>query len=115
MMKPLRAALCAALALGLFACSQAQLDQAATTADSAAAQIQQAAVAVSPALTAACTDAMSLAGVAALVPQAAPILPFVTAGCGTAEGLAKLAADPSSVEWVGTLVGQLKAVVPLQG
>lgn len=67
---------------------------------------------VEPALDAACSDAMALAPLAALVPQAAAIVPFVMAGCSTAEGVAKLAADPSSTQWVGQLIGQIKAVLP---
>lgn len=63
---------------------------------------------VSPALTAACDEAMAIAGIALFVPGAGGITPFITAGCATAEGVAKLAADPASTQWVGTLIGQVK-------
>ncbi len=71
---------------------------------SGCAQVQQAAAKIDPALQTACNDAML---VAPLVPA---IGVYVTAGCTTAEGLTKLAADPTSAEWLGTLVGQIKAL-----
>lgn len=39
-----------------------------------------------------------------------PITPYVIAGCATEEGLAKLATDPSSIEWVNGLVSQIKVL-----
>lgn len=65
---------------------------------------------VEPQLAAACEAANKLAPVAMLVPYAAAIVPFVTAGCNTADGLAKLASDPSSTAWVNQLIGQMKAL-----
>lgn len=49
-----------------------------------------------------CGDAMALA------PLAGPIAPYIIAGCGTASGLAKLAADPTSTAWVQNLIAQVK-------
>lgn len=59
------------------------------------------ATAVQPGLQAACSDAMALA------PIAGPIAPYIIAGCGTAEAIDDLAADPTSTEWVGKLIGQI--------
>lgn len=58
------------------------------------------------------TSAVSLACSAAapFVPIAGDIAPFIVAGCLTEQGLAKLAADPSSAEWVNGLVAQVKAL-----
>lgn len=52
---------------------------------------------------AACSTAMMLA------PAAGPAAPFILAGCGSAEAIAKLASDPSSVAWVENLIAQAKA------
>lgn len=68
------------------------------------------AASIQPALQTACTDAMAIANIAGLVPGVGAIVPYLNAGCGTAEGLVKLAADPSSTEWVGQLSGQIKAL-----
>lgn len=74
------------------------------------AQLQTTATRIEPQLEAACAVARQVAEVASFVPAAATITPYVKMGCSTAEGLAKLAADPSSVEWVGQLVGKMKAL-----
>lgn len=92
------------LILALNNCSTAQL----SAFSSSAARVE-------PALAAACVTATSLATVAGLVPGVGAILPYITVGCSTAEGLARLAADPSSVEWVGQLSGQIKALAAPTG
>ena len=46
----------------------------------------------------------------ALSPAAGPIAPYILAGCGTAEGLAKLASDPAAVQWVNGLIAQVRAL-----
>lgn len=51
----------------------------------------------------ACAEAMPL------VPLAGPVAPYITAAC-TADGIVKLASDPSSVQWLGQLIGQVKAL-----
>ena len=93
----------ASLAL-LGACSTAQI---AST---------QAVLATVPAdLAAACATASSAAAIAqATVKGGASntvsnISSYVTAGCGTAQAIATLAADPSSTEWVGNLTTAVKA------
>lgn len=65
---------------------------------------------VEPALEAACSTASALATVAGLVPGVGAILPYIKVGCGTPEGLARLAADPSSTEWVDQLIGTIKTL-----
>lgn len=93
-----------ACALSLAGCSAAQ-QQAFTNG----------AASVQPALQAACIDAMAIANIAGLVPGVGAIVPYINAGCGTAEGLVKLAADPSSIEWVGQLSGQIKTLASAVG
>lgn len=73
------------------------------------------AASVQPALQTACTDAMAIANIAGLVRGVGAIVPYLNAGCGTAEGLVKLAADPSSTEWVGQLSGQIKGLASAVG
>lgn len=51
-----------------------------------------------------CGTAMTLA------PVAGPIAPYIMVGCGTAEGLAKLASDPTSKAWVAKLIADVKAL-----
>lgn len=96
--------LAAASLCALAACSAQQ--QATFTADAAK---------VSPILQTACTDAMAIANIAGLVPGVGSIVPYLNAGCGTAEGLVKLAADPSSTEWVATMAGSIKTLAGLAG
>lgn len=69
----------------------------------------------SSAVEAACNEAVPIANAAALVPGVAPIAAYVVAGCMTAEGLAKLAADPTSAAWVGTLIAQIRALAARVG
>lgn len=73
----------------LAACTNGMVDQTKATTDSTA-------------LVTACNTAMGLA------PLAGPIAPWIIAGCGTAEAIAKLAADPSSVAWVNGLIAQVR-------
>lgn len=73
-------------------------------------QFTQGAAKVEPKLAAACQDAMLVANIAGLVPGVGAVVPYITAGCATADGLAKLAADPNSVQWVGELIGKIKTL-----
>ncbi len=73
------------------------------------------AAAISGPLQTACNDAIGIANIAGLVPGVGAIVPYITAGCATAEGLTKLAADPTSTQWVGTLIGQVKAIAASAG
>lgn len=91
-------ALAAFAALGLFGCSSSQVSATATA-------VQQA-----------CTDATqaeqtaeSLAKGGALA-TVDSIAAYVNAGCSTATAIAALAESPSSVEWLGTLQGELSAL-----
>ncbi len=66
-------------------------------------------------LQAACTDAIAIANIAGLVPGVGAIVPYITAGCATAEGIARLAADPSSTQWLGQQIGAIKALAAAVG
>jgi len=57
---------------------------------------------IDPALIAACDAAMALS------PVAGPYAVWIDAGCGTAEAVARLAADPSSTAWVNGLIAAVK-------
>lgn len=70
----------------------------------ATAQIASKAQAIQPALIAACNTAMTLA------PLAGPYAQFIVAGCGTTEAVDKLAADPSSTQWVNGIVASVQAL-----
>ncbi|HEX5321655.1 MAG TPA: hypothetical protein VFW46_21025 [Stellaceae bacterium] len=87
------------IAIGLSACSglPAQVSQDQAKVATVAQRIQ-------PGLVTACTAATALS------PVAGPIAPFIVAGCGTAEAIDKLAADPSSTEWVNGLITQAETV-----
>jgi nitrous oxide reductase accessory protein NosL len=85
-----RYALIAAVA-ALAACSQVQEDRAVSAAQTANMTLESA-----------CDMAVMLA------PIAGPYAPFITAGCSTAEGIAKLASDPSSVAWVEGLIADVR-------
>lgn len=74
------------------------------------AQFSRAAARADQVLQAACSDALALGNIAGLVPGVGAIIPYINAGCATADGLAKLASDPSSTQWVGQLIGQVKAL-----
>ena len=80
-----------ALVLLLASCTQGQVDPAKVAV-------------VDAGLAAACNTAMALS------PAAGPIAPYILAGCGTAEGLAKLASDPAAIQWVNGLIAQIKAL-----
>lgn len=77
-----------------------------------AAQLQLASTDVS----AACADAIGAANKALLLGSASPgvvtVANGVILGCTSAEGLAKLAADPSSPQWLGIQQGMLTAAAP---
>ncbi len=64
------------------------------------------------ALNLACREAISIANLVTtgFIPGANEIVPFIRAGCATAEGLAKLAADPTSAQWVGDQIGKIKVL-----
>ena len=79
------------LGLWLTGCTQGQVDPAKVAVVDSQLQL-------------ACDTAMALA------PAAGPIAPYILAGCGTAEGLAKLASDPASIQWVNGLIAQVKAL-----
>ncbi len=62
---------------------------------------QEQRTATSDAITAACTDIAPVLVVAGVIPAAGTIAAGVQVGCFTAEGIAKLAADPASAVWIG--------------
>jgi len=66
-------------------------------------------------LRSACSEALFVANVAGLVPGVGAIVPYINAGCATAEGLAQLAASPTGVQWVGQLIGTVKALAGARG
>lgn len=89
MIKSITTALAAAtLAIGLSACTPAQVEKAQS-------YHQQ--------LVAACSVAMALA------PMAPAIAPWIVGGCGTAQSIAKLALDANSLNWVMSLIRDAKA------
>lgn len=92
------------LALALWGCTAAQ-----TT------QVQSTAGQVDTALQSACTDALLVANIAGLVPGVGAIIPYINAGCATADGIAKLAADPTSAAWLGQLTGEIKQLAAAAG
>ena len=48
----------------------------------------------------------------ALSPVAGPYAVWIDAGCGTAEAVARLAADPSSTAWVNGLIAAIRQQQP---
>ena len=78
-------------------------------------RINRGAASVEPALTMACNDALAVANLAGLVPGVGTIVPYITAGCATAEGVARLAADPTSTQWLGQLIGMIRALATAAG
>ncbi len=98
-----RLILIGALASGLMGCSA---DQSAKF-DAGIAKFQAGAAKVEPVLAAACDSAVKLTLVAGLIPGVGAIVPYINEGCRTADGLAKLAADPTSLEWLGELKGKI--------
>lgn len=104
-MKPLvRLHAAGGMMLALAGCSPAQLAQFSSTASN-----------VSSALTMACNDAITAANIAGLVPGVGAIVPYINAGCATGEGIAKLAADPSSTAWLGQMTGEIKTLASNAG
>jgi hypothetical protein len=61
---------------------------------------------IDPALIAACEAAVALSPVAGLYAV------WIDAGCGTAEAVARLAADPSSTAWVNGLIAAIRQQQP---
>jgi hypothetical protein len=95
----------AAAMLALEACTATQLATAQDVLAAAPADIQ-----------AGCNDALAAAGLASGVVKGGAtntvgsIVAGVVVGCTTAEGVAKLAADVSSAEWLGQQAGTLKTL-----
>ncbi len=52
-------------------------------------------------VTAACTDAAPVLAVAGAIPAAGTVALGLQVGCFSAEGIARLAADPASAVWIG--------------
>jgi hypothetical protein len=79
-------------------------------------QTQQVLAQLPAALQGACSTALAAANLASgtvrggAANTVAQITAGVVVGCTTAEGIAKLAADPSSTEWLGIQTGTLNAV-----
>jgi hypothetical protein len=100
----------AAALLALASCSPSQV-----------AQTQAALSASVTAVQAACKDAQAAGAVArdtvkgGAVATVNTINTYVLAGCGTAQAVAALAADSSSVAWLGEQTGQLKAAAQPAG
>lgn len=63
---------------------------------------QQADLPYLQALSNACGVAMSLS------PLAGPVAPWIIGGCATADAVAKLAQDPSSLAWVNGLIAKAR-------
>lgn len=101
-------ALASLLVLG--ACSASQV-----------AQTQSALSASVGAVQAACKDAQAAGAVANMTARGGAVATvntinaYVLAGCGTAQAVAALAADSSSVAWLGEQTGQLKAAAKPAG
>ena len=83
---------CLALAIGL----------AAALGLAACQQIAAEANKIDPKLTAACDAALALA------PFAGPYAVWIEAACGSAEAIAKLAQDPSSLAWLDQLIADVE-------
>lgn len=96
-------------ALALSACTAAQVAEFQGKVSTTAGQAL-------PELTAACANLVSLANIAgAVVPGAGAITTYVYPACVGAEGLTRLAADPTSLEWLGKLNGQLRGLAQAAG
>lgn len=95
------AAVALAVSLGVASCTPAQVQTAQTTV--AALQI-------------ACTEAQAAGSLASGVVKGgaantvATINSYVTPACATTDAIAKLAADPSSLAWIGQQTGALKTL-----
>jgi hypothetical protein len=99
---PVAAVIVAGVALS--ACTTAQLDATQARVDAGRARVATVAQQIQPSLITACSLAMQFA------PAAGPYAPFIIAGCGTAEAIDKLAADPSSTDWVNGLIADARRV-----
>jgi len=102
----------AAVSLLVASCTPAEIDAAVAKVDAAAAQAAQEAGAIDTKLVAVCGAAASLVSAGSFVSQVAAIAPWITAGCTTADGLLKLASDPTSVQWVVNITNEIAALVP---
>ena len=86
--------LVAAVALGLAACTAAEIESGAT------------------AVQAGCARALPLANMAIVLPVIGPyVASGVQIGCGTASGIAKLVGEPSSAEWLAQQEAILKDAI----
>lgn len=59
----------------------------------------------------ACSEAVPVAQMAVLIPGAGAIAQGVVVGCQTADGLARLAAEPTSAAWLGEQTQMLKDLI----
>jgi len=97
--------LAVALAASLAACSGSGVQTAQTDVAAAVGAIQ-----------AACMDALAAGQIAGQVAKGgaastvAAVNVYVQAGCGTAEAISKLAANSSSLAWLGQQTGTLKTI-----
>lgn len=74
-------------------------------------QLQQ----VSADINTACSEALLVANIAGLVPGVGAIVPYINAACTTAEGISAIAASPTGVQWLGQLIGEVKALASQRG
>ena len=58
-----------------------------------------------------CQDVLPLAGLASIIPEGEIVALGVRAACATDAGIAKLAADPSSAEWLNRQAAILRGLV----
>jgi hypothetical protein len=87
----------ALVGLGLVGCTPAQQAQVGAALDT---------------VQAACNEALPLANLAIVIPTVGPFVAAgVQVGCGTAAGLAKLNADPTSAAWLAQQAAILKAAL----
>lgn len=93
-----------AVMLALAACSTAPIPISPATQATVLALASDAA-----AVQSACAEALPLASLAAIIPVVgAYVAAGVQVGCDTANGVAKLTADPSSAAWLGEQIQMLK-------
>ena len=45
-----------------------------------------------------------------LAPMAGPVAPWIVGGCGTEAAVAKLALEPSSLQWISEIVAERKVI-----
>lgn len=94
-----------ALALALGACSASQVQNAQTAVAASVTAVQ-----------AACKDALAAATLASATAKGgaantvSQVSGYIVAGCGTAQAVAALAADSSSLQWLGKNQGALETL-----